>query len=167
MSRSIRPVSTFNRATIGPLAKRHPNCVSLLRRADTDPRLDDGWAKAQPAVVLILKRLRKRGHGFKSHPTNWEKPRIKPGAPWFTRHMLPETQFSCLWPCSLAITSTGRMGFLWFNVQEHPEAQPAVVLVLKRLRRWVNGLKSHPTDWDKMGIEPATPDLQDIGLSET
>ena len=40
--------------------------------------------------------------------------------------------------------------FLWFwlfYVQEHPKAQPAVVLVLKRLRRWGYGLKSHPTDW--------------------
>ena len=60
-----------------------------------------------------------------------------------------------VWPCSLAITSTGRVG-LWlcdFNVQEHPKAQPAVVLVLKRLRRRDHGLKSHPTDWEKPGIE--------------
>ena len=66
-------------------------------------------------------------------------------------------------------TSTGRVGlcFLWFFVQELPKAQPAVVLVLKRLRRWGNGLKSHPTDWEKPGIEPATPGLQDIGLSPT
>ena len=35
---------------------------------------------------------------------------------------------------------------LWFYVQEHPKAQPAVVLVLKRLTRRDNGLKSHPTD---------------------
>ena len=35
--------------------------------------------KAQPAVVLIFKRLRKRGHGLKSQPTDWEKPGIKPG----------------------------------------------------------------------------------------
>ena len=49
--------------------------------ADSGPRLDDGWAKAQPAVVLILKCFRKRGHGFKSHPTDWEKPGIKPGPP--------------------------------------------------------------------------------------
>ena len=48
-----------------------------------------------------------------------------------------------------------------------PEAQPAVVLVLKRLRRRGNGLKSHLTDWEKPGIEPATPGLQDIGLSPT
>ena len=54
--------------------------------------------------------------------------------------------------------------FLWFYVQELPKAQPAVVLVLKRLRRRVNGLKSHPTDWEKPGIEPATPGLQDIGI---
>ena len=36
--------------------------------------------------------------------------------------------------------------FLWFYVQELPKAQLAVVLVLKRLRRRGNGLKSHPTD---------------------
>ena len=57
--------------------------------------------------------------------------------------------------------------FLWFYVQELPKAQPAVVLVLKRLRRRGNSLKSHPTDWEKPGIEPATPGLQDTGLSPT
>ena len=36
--------------------------------------------------------------------------------------------------------------FLWFYVQEHPKAQPAVVLVFKRLRRQGHRLKSHPTD---------------------
>ena len=58
----------------------------------------------------------------------------------------------------LGCTSTGRVGlcFLWFYVQELPKAQPAVVLVLKRLRRRGNGLKSHSTDWEKPGIEPAT-----------
>ena len=30
-----------------------------------------------------------------------------------------------------------------------------------------NRLKSHLTDWEKPGIEPATPGLQDIGLSPT
>ena len=48
-----------------------------------------------------------------------------------------------------------------------PEGSMAVELVLKRLSRRVNGLKSHPTDWEKPGIEPATPGLQDIGLSPT
>ena len=69
----------------------------------------------------------------------------------------------------LGCTSTGRMGlcFLWFFVQELPKARLAVVLVLKRLRRRGNSLKSHPTDWEKPGIEPATPGLQDIGLSPT
>ena len=43
----------------------------------------------------------------------------------------------------------------WFYVQELPEAQPAVVLVLKRPRRRGNSLKSHPTHWEKPGIEPA------------
>ena len=85
MSRGTRLVRTINRATICPLAKRHPNGVSLLRRVDSVPRWDGGWAMVQPAVVLILKRLRRRGHGFKSHPTDWEKPGIEPGAPWFTR----------------------------------------------------------------------------------
>ena len=44
----------------------------------------------------------------------------------------------------LGCTSTGRVGlrFLWFFVQELLEAQPAVVLVLKRLRKRANGLKS-------------------------
>ena len=52
--------------------------------------------------------------------------------------------------------------FLWFYVQELPKAQPAVVLVLKRLRRRGNGLKSYPTDWERPALEPATLGLQDI-----
>ena len=56
---------------------------------------------------------------------------------------------------------------LWFYVQEHSKAQPAVVLVLKLLRRWGNGSKSHPTGREKPGIEPAIPGLQDIGVSPT
>ena len=60
-------------------------------------------------------------------------------------------------------------GFMLFVVlcRGTLKAQPAVVLVLKRLRRQGNGLRSHPTDWEKPGIEPATPGLQDIGLSPT
>ena len=61
----------------------------------------------------------------------------------------------------------GGFKVLWFSVQEHPKAQPAAVLVLKRLRRRGNRLKYLPTDWEKPGIEPATPGLQDIGLSPT
>ena len=56
---------------------------------------------------------------------------------------------------------------LWFYAQEHPKAHPAVVLVLKRLRRLGNGLESHPTDWEKPGVESVTPGLQNIGLSPT
>ena len=52
--------------------------------------------------------------------------------------------------------------FLWFYVQELPKAQLAVVLVLKRLRRRGIGLKPHPTNWEKPGIEPATPGFQEI-----
>ena len=68
----------------------------------------------------------------------------------------------------LGWTSTGRVDlrfFVWFYVQELPKAQPAIVLVLKHLRRRGNSLKSHQSDWEKLGIEPATPGLQDIGLS--
>ena len=50
---------------------------------------------------------------------------------------------------------------LWFYVQEHPKAHPAVVLILKCLRRRGDRLKSHPTDCEKPGIEPTTPGLQD------
>ena len=69
----------------------------------------------------------------------------------------------------LGCTSTGRVGlcFLWFYVQELPKAQLAVVLVFKGLGRRGNGLKSHLTDWERPGIEPATPGLQDIDLSPT
>ena len=56
---------------------------------------------------------------------------------------------------------------LWFYVQEHPKAQRAVVLVLKRLSRRGHSLKSHLTDWEKPGIEPAIHGSKDIGLSPT
>ena len=73
-------------------------------------------------MVLVLKRLRRRGNGLKSHPTDWEKPQ-------FTIPLFVAVFLGC--------TSTDRVGlcFLWFFVQELPKAQPAVVLVLKRLRR--------------------------------
>ena len=116
MSRSTHSVSTINLATIGLLAKHHLNGVLLLPRADSGPRSDDGWAKAQPAVFLILERLKKWCHRFKSHSTDWEKPGIKPGPLWFTRHMLPETLLSCLWLCSLATTSSARVGLCFFVV---------------------------------------------------
>ena len=48
-----------------------------------------------------------------------------------------------------------------------PQGSPAVVLILKRLRRRGHSLKSHRTDWEKPGIKPATSGLQDIGLSPT
>ena len=84
-------------------------------------------------MVLILKRLRKWGHGLKSQPTDWEKPGIKPGPlayktyatgyvillfvvvflgynsrywpVWFMFlwFYVPETYNACLWPCSLAV----------------------------------------------------------------
>ena len=52
----------------------------------------------------------------------------------------------------LGCTSIGRLGlcFLWFYIQELLKVQPAVVLVLRGLRRQDSGLKSHPTDWKKL-----------------
>ena len=76
----------------------------------------------------------------------------------------------CLWPCSLAVPvvlAGWVYAFCGSYVQEQPKTQPAVVLVLKCLRRRGNDLKYHPTDWEKLGIKPATPGLQDIGLSPT
>ena len=57
--------------------------------------------------------------------------------------------FLFLWPCSLAVPVLAGWIYvlLWFYIQELPKAQLEVVLVLKRLRRRGNGLKSHPTDW--------------------
>ena len=96
-------------------------------------------------------------------------PREAIGPNDLSRGSIPVFKGNCFVAVFLGCTSTGRMGlcFLWFYVQELPTAQPAVILVLKRLRRWGNGLKSHPTDMEKPGIEPATPGLQDIGLFPT
>ena len=68
---------------------------------------------------------------------------------------------------SVIMCFCGRVHWLYQYWPELPKAQPVVVLVLQRLRRRGNGLKSHPTDWEKPWIEPATPGLQDIGLSPT
>ena len=48
-----------------------------------------------------------------------------------------------------------------------PEGSVGSGFGLKHLRSQDNGLKSHPTDWEKPGIKPATPGLQDIGLTPT
>ena len=39
---------------------------------------DQELSKAQPAVVLVIKRPRRRGNGLKSHLTGWGKPGIEP-----------------------------------------------------------------------------------------
>ena len=84
----------------------------------------------------------------------------------FTYVEHPPFSIFCFVVVYLGCTSTSPVG-VWFYVQEHPKAHSAVILVFKRLRRRGNGLKSQPTDWEKPGIEPATPGLQDIGLSPT
>ena len=61
----------------------------------------------------------------------------------------------------LGCTSTGLVGlcFLWFFVQELLEAQPAVVLVLKRLRRQGKWLE---VSSDRLG-ELGPPDSKKLG----
>ena len=56
---------------------------------------------------------------------------------------------------------------LWFLCPGTPEGSTSSGSVLKCLRRQGHSLKSHPTDWEKPGIEPGTPGLQGIGLSPT
>ena len=107
------------------------------------------------------------GSGFKASQETGQRLKVSPDRlgeagnrtcdPWFTRHrFIPYTtaaSHNVFVALFLGCTSSGRVGlcFLWFYVQELPKAQPAVVLVLKRLRRRGNGLKSHPTDWEKPG----------------
>ena len=72
-----------------------------------------------------------------------------------------------LWPCSLAVPVLA--GWVYAFCVSMPRNSRRLnrqwFLFSKRLRRRSNGLKSHPTDWEKPGIEPAIPGLQDIGLS--
>ena len=50
---------------------------------------------------------------------------------------------------SLAVTSTGPVSYEFCEyVLEHQKAQPAVVLVLKCLKRRGHSLKSHLTNWE-------------------
>ena len=55
----------------------------------------------------------------------------------------------------LGCTSTGRVGlrFYWFFVQELLEAQPAMVLVLKRLRRRGKWLEVSSDRLGELGID--------------
>ena len=103
-----------------------------------------------------LKRLRRRDNGLKSHPTDWEKPGIEPATPGLQDIGLSPTPRRLLF-CGcvpwLYLYWPGGFMVLWFYVQELPKAQPAVVLVLKRLRRRVNSLKPHPTDWENITLE--------------
>ena len=68
---------------------------------------------------------------------------------WFWR-----TRNYCLWPCSLAVPVLAGWvyAFLWFFVQELLEAQPAVVLVLKRLRRRGKWLEVSSDRLGELGI---------------
>ena len=70
--------------------------------------------------------------------------------------LVTEKQLSQMFVCGHVVGYKqywpGGFMVLWFYIQEHPKAQPAVVLILKPLRRRGNGLKSRPTDWEKPQI---------------
>ena len=69
-----------------------------------------------------------------------------------------------LHPCSLAMTSTGRVGF-WFcgflcpGTPESAAGSGSGFKAFQKTGPRLKVLKSHPTDWEKPGIEPATPGL--------
>ena len=64
-----------------------------------------------------------------------------------------------LWPCSLAVPVLA--GWVYGFVVLCPGTPEGST-------GSGSGFKaSHPIDWEKPGIEPATPGLQDIGLSPT
>ena len=48
-----------------------------------------------------------------------------------------------------------------------PEGSTGSGSDFKASQKTSHSLKSHPTDWEKLGIYPATPGLKDIGLSPT
>ena len=126
------------------------------------PRLDDGWATAQPAVVMILKHLRNGAMALslirqtgRSQESNQGPPGLQ-GICYRRRN-------------SLVCGSTGRMGLCFFCgfMSRSTRRLSGSGSGFKASQETGQRLKSHPTDWEKPGIEPATPDLQDIALSET
>ena len=74
-------------------------------------------------------------------------------------------RIACLWPCSLAVPVLA--GWVYGFVVGAPEGSTDSGSGFKASQKTGYGLKSHPTDWEKPGIEPAIPGLQDIGLSPT
>ena len=69
----------------------------------------------------------------------------------------------------LGCTSTGPAAICFFLVlcPGTPKGSTGSGSGFKASQKTGPGLKSHPTDWEKPGIEHATPGLQDIGLSPT
>ena len=107
--------------------------------------------KAKPAVFLVLKRLRRRGHCLKSHPTDWEKPGIE-SATVFTRHrLIPYNTAADLMYVAVLLDYNqywpGGFMVLWFYIQEHPKAQPAAGSEFKA---------SQKTHWHAIKEEPRT-----------
>ena len=104
---------------------------------------------------------------YKSHPTDWEKPGIKPG-PLVYKAYATGGEFSCLWPCFLAIASTGWVYvFCVVLCPGAPEGSTGRGSGFNASQKTGHGFKSHPTDWEKVGIEHVIPGLQDIGLFPT
>ena len=77
-----------------------------------------------------------------------------------------------LWPCSLAVPVLAGWVYAFVVLcPGTPEGSTGSDSGFKASQKTGNGLKSHPkfhpTDREKPGFEPATPGLQDIGLSPT
>ena len=72
---------------------------------------------------------------------------------------------ACLWPCSLAVPVLA--GWVYGFVVGAPEGSTDSGSGFKASQKTGLRLKVSSVDWEKPGIEPATPGLQNIGLSPT
>ena len=126
--------------------------------------------KAQLAVVLILKHVRRQGIVFKYHLTDSEKPGIKPWAPWIYKAYATGDvilMFLAVFFGYKPVLAGWVYVFLAVLCPGAPKGSTCSSSGFEGSQKMVHCLKSQPTDWEKPEIEPATPGLQDIGLSPT
>ena len=99
-----------------------------------------GTGKAQLAVVLVLKHLRRRGYGSKSHPTDCEKKGTEPATPGLQGKFF-------------------LVAFLGIN--QFPQ------IGLRLCVGFMTGTLKGSPKVEKLGVEPAFPSLQNIGIPYT